>query len=113
FVQAQLGPEGVLEAYVNLVPLGRDVRGLGMASRAYFNKPLRDLTLGEAVALACLVRAPSAYDPYRHAPRLLARRRYVLQLMHKRGVLTEDAMRAADQEPLVLAPFERTFRAPH
>lgn len=113
FLQARLGSEGVLEAYVNLAPLGRDVRGLAMGSWAYFGKPLRDLTTGEAVALACLVRAPTAYDPYRHPERLLARRRHVLGLMHARGVLSEAARREAEREPLHVVPFGRAFRAPH
>jgi penicillin-binding protein 1C len=113
FLQARLGSEGVLEAYVNLAPLGRDIRGLAMGSWAYFGKPLRDLTTGEAVALACLVRAPSAYDPYRHPERLLARRRHVLGLMHARGVLSDAARREAEREPLHVVPFGRAFRAPH
>lgn len=112
-LQTRLGPRGVLESYVNLAPFGRDLRGLGMASRAYFDKPLRDLTTGESVALACLVRAPSAYDPHRFPARLLARRAHVLSLMHARGVLSETAMRDALAEPLHLAPFERMFRSPH
>lgn len=112
-LQMRLGTRGVLEAYVNLVPLGRDVRGLAMASHAYLGKPLRDTTTGEVVALACLVRAPTAYDPHRHGARLLSRRHHVLGLMHQRGVLSGEAMEAADREALHLTRFERTFRAPH
>ncbi|MFT3928285.1 MAG: transglycosylase domain-containing protein [Myxococcales bacterium] len=112
-LQMRLGSRGVLEAYVNLVPFGRDVRGLAMASQAYLGKPLRDATTGELVALACLVRAPSAYDPHRHAARLLARRHHVLALMHARGALSREARDAADAEPLHLTSFRRTFRAPH
>ena len=112
-LQMRLGTLGVLEAYVNLVPLGRDVRGLAMASQAYLGKPLRDATTGEAVALACLVRAPTAYDPHRHSARLLARRHHVLRLMLARGTLSLEDMEAANQEPLRLTRFQRTFRAPH
>jgi penicillin-binding protein 1C len=112
-LQARLGRHGVLEAYVNLAPFGRDVRGIAMASRAYLGKPLRDLTTGEAVALACLVRAPTAYDPHRHAARLLARRHHVLGLMRARGVLSTEAAAAASREELHLTAFRRTFRAPH
>ena len=112
-LQTRLGARGVLEAYLNLVPFGRDVRGIAMASQAFLGKPLRDLTRGEAVALACLVRAPTAYDPHRHAARLLARRHHVLGLMHERGVLSAAQLEEADREPLRLTRFERTFRAPH
>lgn len=112
-LQAQLGSDGVLEAYLNLAPYGRDVRGVKAASRAYFGKPLRDLTMGEQVALACLPRGPSHYDPYRHPQRLLRRRGHVVELMAKRGVLSAEDVEQASKGKLHLVPFQRAFRAPH
>ncbi|MEY4509268.1 MAG: hypothetical protein RLZZ450_1390 [Pseudomonadota bacterium] len=112
-LQTRLGPDGVLESYVNLAPFGRDVRGIAQASRVYFGKPLRDLTRGEAIALACLPRGPRYYDPYRHHDRLLARRAHVIALMEKRGALTALERTEVESEPLALIPLERTFRAPH
>jgi penicillin-binding protein 1C len=112
-LQQRLGVDGVLEAYVNLAPFGRDVRGVAQASRAFFGKPLADLTRAEAVALACLPRAPSRYDPYRHPERLLARRSHVLGLLVARGEVDERTRYALANEPLSLAPFVRSFRAPH
>jgi penicillin-binding protein 1C len=109
----RLGSRGVLEAYVNLAPFGRDLSGVAAASRAYFAKPLRDLTVGEATALACLPRGPSHYDPYRHPERLVARRAHLLSLMEARGVLSAEQAEAAKKEPLALAPFVRMFKAPH
>jgi penicillin-binding protein 1C len=112
-LQTRLGPRGVLEAYLNLAPFGRDVRGIAQASRAYFGKPLRDLTRGEAIALACLPRGPRVYDPYRHPGRLLARRARVLSLLQQRGKLSAAARAQIAAESLALVPFERVFRAPH
>ncbi len=113
FLQVRLGSRGVLEAYLNLAPFGRDLRGARAASRAYFGKPLQDLTVGESVALACLPRGPSLYDPLRHPARLKARRAHVLGLMRARGMIDAQASAAAMAEPLHLAHFERMFRAPH
>jgi penicillin-binding protein 1C len=112
-LQARLGPDGVLEAYFNLAPFGRDLRGIGEASEAYFGRPLRDLTRGEAIALACLPRGPSLYDPHRHPERLQRRRAHVLASMVRRGVLDARTQRELRDEPLALVPFVRTFRAPH
>lgn len=112
-LQLRLGRRGVLEAYVNVAPFGRDLRGVAAASRAYFGKPLRDLTRGEAIALACLPRAPSRYDPYRHADRLRARRAHVLGLLMRRGRISGVERTELAREPLSLAPFARSFRAPH
>ncbi len=113
WLQARLGPDGVLEAWLNLAPYGRDLRGIAIASRAYLGKPPRDLTVGEATMLACLPRAPTLYDPHRGRERLLARRAHVLHLLADRGVLPREAAEAAAREPVHLAVFERAFRAPH
>jgi len=113
FLQLRLGSDGVLEAYLNLAPFGRDLRGVRAASRAYFGKPLHDLTVGESVALACLPRGPSLYDPLRHAERLRLRRTHVLGLMRKHAMIDETTAAAASSEPLHLTRFERMFRAPH
>lgn len=112
-LQQRLGPHGVLEAYFNLAPFGRDVRGIGEASRAYFRKPLCDLTVAEAVTLACLPRAPTRYDPYLHGAQLLRRRDRTLALLAARGAISEAQRAASSREPLTLAPFSRPFRAPH
>jgi penicillin-binding protein 1C len=112
-LQQRLGPDGVLEAYFNLAPFGRDVRGIGEASLAYFGKPLRDLTVAEAVSLACLPRAPTRYDPYLHGAQLVRRRDRTLALLAARGAISEAQRAASTREPLTLAPFARPFRAPH
>jgi penicillin-binding protein 1C len=112
-LQTKLGPEGVLEAWLNLAPYGRDVRGISEASWAYFGRPLRDLTRGEAIALACLPRGPAVYDPHRHRARLIARRAHVLALMEQRGYLLDGERELLQGESLALVPFVRSFRAPH
>ncbi|MFM2415978.1 MAG: hypothetical protein RL385_701 [Pseudomonadota bacterium] len=109
----KLGRTEVLRAYVNLAPFGRDLRGVGAAAWAYFDKPLADLTRNEALTLACLPRAPSAYDPHRHARELAARRGHVLDLLVSRGNLSADEAATLRAAPLHLADFRRVFRAPH
>lgn len=62
----------ILEFYLNQVPYAANRRGVVQASRYYFNRDLSTLTPREMLALAVLVRAPSAYDLYRHPERLQA-----------------------------------------
>lgn len=110
---SRLGRAGVLEAYVNLAPFGRDVRGIAEASRVYLGKPLRDVTGAEAVLLAAMPRAPTAHDPHRSPERLLERRAQLLERLFARGHLSARVQRELRAEPLALAPFARSFRAPH
>ena len=53
----------ILEAYLNLVPYGGNVEGIGAASLIYYGKPANELTLAEAVTLAVIPQSPSRRNP--------------------------------------------------
>lgn len=112
-LERALSKQAIFTQYLNRVYYGRLAYGIEAASRRFFGKGATELTLDEAALLACLPRAPTAYDPDRHPERVLRRRRHVLTHMAKRGWIShESAQRAADM-PLVLAPRGRERRAPH
>jgi membrane carboxypeptidase/penicillin-binding protein PbpC len=49
----------ILEAYLNLAPYGRNIEGIGAATRIYFNKAPARLTGPEAVALSVIPQSPT------------------------------------------------------
>jgi len=112
WLELRLDKREILEAYLNLAPFGHEVIGVEEAARAFLDKPLAHLTVGECTALASLPRSPRRYDPYRFEARLLTRRAHVLGLVARRFGPSQDLRRAA-AEPLHLAPLRRTLRAPH
>lgn len=56
-----LSKERMFEIYVNIAEWGPDIIGIGEASEFYFGKKPKDLTLGECLYLASLIRAPKYY----------------------------------------------------
>jgi penicillin-binding protein 1B len=98
----------IFEFYANWVPLGQRgsfaISGLAEASRAYFNKDIKDLTLPEAALLAGIIQGPSWLSPYRHPERALARRNLVLDSMVETRAITKDQAEKAKATPLKLAP---------
>lgn len=50
----------IFEAYLNLLPYGANIEGIGAASLVYFNKPSRDLTLSEVMSLTLVPQNPNA-----------------------------------------------------
>ena len=60
------------------------------AARAYFDKEVADLTVGEAALLAGLVQAPNAYAPVKSWELAIARQRYVLSRMAEQGYITQE-----------------------
>ncbi|MBY0316968.1 MAG: penicillin-binding protein 1C [Bdellovibrionales bacterium] len=49
----------ILEAYLNLVPYGGPIEGVGAASRIYFHRSPKDLSLSESLLLAVIPQSPS------------------------------------------------------
>src|SRR5712691_6928927 len=71
----------ILELYLNKVYFGDGLYGVEAASRGYFGKRAKDLTVAEAALLAGLVKSPSSYAPTTNIVRAKARRNIVLQAM--------------------------------
>ena len=103
-IERALTKQQILEIYLNQIFLGRNAYGVQSAARAYFGKDVAQLTVPEAAYLASLPRAPSNYDPDRHADRALDRRRYVLRQMRENGFLTPEQEVAANAAPLGTVP---------
>ncbi len=74
----------ILEKYLNTIFYGNRSYGIQAASRGYFGKNAKDLTLPEASLLAGLPQLPSDYDPTvdnEHYQLAKRRQRRVLELM--------------------------------
>jgi penicillin-binding protein 1B len=98
----------IFEFYANWVNLGQRgsfaISGFGEASRAYFNKDLKDITLPEAALLAGIIQGPSRLSPYRHPKQAEERRNLVLDSMVETHAITRDQAEKAKATPLKLAP---------
>jgi len=98
----------IFEFYANWVDLGQRgsfaISGFAEASKAYFNKDLKDITLPEAALLAGIIQRPSYLSPYRHPERALDRRNLVLESMVETHAITREQADKAKAAPLKLAP---------
>ena len=57
-----LSKEDIITAYLNTIAFGNHSYGVGAASKAYFNKDIKDLNLIECAALAALPQSPTTYS---------------------------------------------------
>lgn len=90
----------IIEVYLNVIPMGNGIVGVGAASEIYFGKPPSDLTPSEAATLIGITNAPSAYDPYRNGERCLQKRNRILNVMYSEGVIDYDDLIAYTSLPL-------------
>lgn len=90
----------ILEMYLNQVYFGSGNYGVEAASRSYFGKAAKDLTLPESAMIAGLTRSPEYYSPLNSPDRARARRDYVLSRMADLNVISPSQARDARATPL-------------
>ena len=107
-LEHKFSKQQIFEFYANWVDLGQRgsfaISGFAEASKAYFNKDLKDITLPEAALLAGLIQRPSYLSPYRHPERAMDRRNLVLESMVETHAITREQADKAKATPLKLAP---------
>ncbi|HLJ26393.1 MAG TPA: transglycosylase domain-containing protein [Candidatus Angelobacter sp.] len=96
--------EEILARYASFVYMGNGQYGFATAAEYYFGRSLSTFTIddaGDAALLAGIPKSPRSYAPdHNNDPRALHRRNQILDLMAKRGFLSQDAARAAEQRPI-------------
>lgn len=93
----------VMQSYLNIIYFGRGSYGVAAASKAYFNKPVEDLTVAEGALLAALIQRPSGLDPAVNLEGATARWNWVLDGMVEIGALSPQE-RAAQVFPATVPP---------
>jgi penicillin-binding protein 1C len=103
----------ILAQYLNRAPFGSNIVGIEAASRRYFRKSPKELSLAEAALLAGLPQSPSRLRPDRHLDRARRRQGYVLERMVAGGMISDAQRRDAIRQPLAIRANPYPFRAPH
>ncbi|MCO5146987.1 MAG: penicillin-binding protein [Aquamicrobium sp.] len=93
----------ILEMYLNRVYFGSGSYGVEAASRRYFGKSARDVSLSEAALLAGLLKAPSRLSPARDPKAAENRAQIVLAAMRDQGMIGDSQLAAAISTPAVRA----------
>ena len=93
--------EQILEAYLNIIPLGGSNYGVKAAAQDYFGKDLSELTLRECAVIAGIIKNPYLYNPRRNLTSVEDGGRYkpedtfkrantVLYKMYETGKITKE-----------------------
>ena len=109
-LERELSKAEILERYVNSVYFGRGAYGAEAASRAYYGKSVRQVSIAEAAYLAGLIRAPESADASRDPDVATFRRDTTLAGMVETGAIDQaehDAAAAIPIEQMVQARSER------
>lgn len=105
-----LTKDQIFEIYMNQIFLGNRAYGFAAASEAYFDKPLKNITVAEAAMLAGLPKAPGTNNPIKNPKRARARQLTVIDRMEETGFITAEQADAARRERLKLKGSTDTTR---
>ena len=86
-IETTFPKEEILEAYSNLVYFGSGAYGVDEASRVYFGKRAKDLTLLQAAMLAGVIRSPNKFNPFNDRALAMKRAKTVLTRMVHEGFI--------------------------
>ncbi len=78
----------LISFYLNTVPFGNDIFGIGVAAKRYYNKKAKDLTPDEAAVLIGMLKGTTLYNPVRNPKNAENRRNVVLEQMYKNKDIT-------------------------
>ena len=62
-MSSEWSKDQVLQSYLNIIYFGRGAYGIAAASKAYFDKPVEQLTVADGALLAALIQQPSGTGP--------------------------------------------------
>lgn len=110
-IEKDLEKKEILELYLNKIYFGHGAYGVEMASRIYFGKSIRDITLSEASLIAGLIKAPTFYSPFNDLAKAKERQRIVLNRLEEEGYIKRSEKEQAMKQPITLSSMRKGMEA--
>ncbi len=105
-IEKDFTKDQIFELYANQVYFGHGAYGVEQASRLYFGKHAKDLTLTEAAVIAGLIRRPGSYSPMINPEAAMRRRNHVLHRMLDENYINSQQYTQAISAPIVLGTYK-------
>jgi penicillin-binding protein 1A len=103
-LELNMSKEDILFVYLNRVFFGGSAYGIEAASRVYFGKSARDLSVIEGATLVSLLPAPNRLNPHRSPDLARERAGRVIERMVEQGYLSRAEANRAKARRLPLVP---------
>jgi penicillin-binding protein 1B len=107
----------ILELYLNDVYLGHRgsfaIHGVAEATRIFFAKDVRNLSLPEAALIAGVIQSPYNHSPFTSLDKAKERRNIVLQAMADTGFVEQEVADRASHDPITVVARAVDNEAPY
>lgn len=105
--------EDIMTRYLNQMYFGNLAYGIQSAALTYFNKDVSQLSVAESAFLVGLLSSPDHRNPFVNMEEAKRHQLRVLELMKKRGYISEEAADEAKNEEIALSGKKDSIKAPH
>lgn len=102
-LEMQYSKEDILEGYLNTLYYGHGVYGIKSAAKFFFDKELKNLSIGETAMLIGIPNGPSIYSPLLHPDHAKSRQNLILSILYNNDVITERDYQEAKNQTLSYA----------
>jgi len=96
----------ILETYLSRVYFGGGTIGIESGAQRFFNKPAKDLDIGEAALLAGILQAPDRLNPNKNHRASAERTAQVLIKMRGQNYVSVPEFKAAMTAPILVEPYQ-------
>ena len=101
-LERQYTKNEIIAMYFNKADFVNTAVGIRSASKVYFGKEPRNLSISEGAMLVGMLKNPSLFNPIRRLEKVRQRRNVVMKQMVKNNFLEEAKKDALEKEPIVL-----------
>ena len=101
-LERQYTKDEIIAMYLNKADFVNTAVGIRSASKVYFGKEPRDLTVDESAMFVGMLKNPSLYNPLRRLEKVRLRRNTVLGQMVRNGILDQATKDKLASQPIVL-----------
>ena len=101
-IENKYSKDEILEKYLNVIYFGNNCYGIENASKYYFSKDVKDISIAQSALLAGIIKSPAKYSPLKNSENCLKRRNLVLSEMYKDGKITSEQYTLAKNSDLEL-----------
>ncbi len=114
-IEKVMNKDEILALYLNEAPYGGNIYGIEEASKLFFGKEPKELTLAESAYLAAIPNGPTYYSPYgKNKDKLDERKNLVLKRMLDVNFINGDQYNKAKAEVITFLPQQPVhIAAPH
>ena len=104
-MEKEFSKDEILEMYLNTIYFGSNAYGIENASKIYFNKSAKDLTINEACCLAGIIKSPLRYSPKTNYENSVERKNFVAKTMYQAGSISEQEYKEVLSSPIKLSTY--------